>query len=213
MAIVEIKVPKLPPDEDAFHLLEWKKMIGDVIAIDDLLIEVETSKVVLEVRSPSAGVLIEIVVVDGGVAVSNQVIAKISRTAEAKAAPIRPITTKLLNRVESLETSLTEALRRLDELQRGLPHAAGNLSIPQTPPAQTFPEVLKWLATQDRIPISDLRDRLLPLDLLTNSVINELNELALDLTGELALDEVKNEIVVAKNIINEVLAHSTFKLS
>ena len=76
MAIVEIKVPKLPPDEDAFHLLEWKKMIGDVIAIDDLLIEVETSKVVLEVRSPSAGVLIEIVVVDGGVAVSNQVIAR-----------------------------------------------------------------------------------------------------------------------------------------
>ena len=72
---------------------------------------------------------------------------------------------------------------------------------------------MKWLATQDRIPISDLRDRLLPLDLLTNSVINELNELALDLTGELALDEVKNEIVVAKNIINEVLAHSTFKLS
>ena len=42
MAIVEIKVPKLPPDEDAFHLLEWKKMIGDVIAIDDLLIEVDT---------------------------------------------------------------------------------------------------------------------------------------------------------------------------
>lgn len=212
MAIVEIKVPKLPPDEDAFHLLEWKKIIGDVIAVDELLIEVETSKVVLEVRSPSAGVLIEIVVIDGGVAVSNQVIARVSGTAEAEVTPIRPVTTKLLNRIESLEASLADVLRRLDGLQRGLPHAAGNFSTPQISPTQTLPEVLNWIAAQDRIAISDLRDRLLPLDLLTSAVINQLNELALDLTGEMALDEVGNEIVVVKNIIDEVLAHPKFKL-
>ncbi|MCW2311312.1 DUF1566 domain-containing protein [Rhodoferax antarcticus] len=117
-----------------------------------------------------------------------------------------PAMTKLLKRIESLEDSLTEVLRRLDGLQNSFPRPTSNLTSHQTEPAQTLPEVLAWLATQDRIAVAELRVRLLPLDLLPGAVINEINERALDLIGELALAETGDEIVVVKEILDEVLA-------
>ena len=117
-----------------------------------------------------------------------------------------PEMTKLLKRIESLEDSLTEVLRRLDGMQNSIPGAVSNLPSYQASPELSLPEVLKWLAVQDRIAVAELRVRLLPLDLLPGAVINEINERALDLIGELALEEVGNEIVVAKEILDEVLA-------
>ena len=66
MAIVEVKVPQLSESVAEATMLQWKKKVGDAIAIDEILIEIETDKVVLEVPAPSAGVLIELVVADGG---------------------------------------------------------------------------------------------------------------------------------------------------
>ena len=77
MAIVEVKVPQLSESVAEATMLQWKKKVGDAIAIDEILIEIETDKVVLEVPAPSAGVLTELVVVDGGTVVSDQVIARI----------------------------------------------------------------------------------------------------------------------------------------
>ena len=68
-------------------MLNWKKKVGDAIAADEILIEIETDKVVLEVPAPSAGVLTELVVGDGGTVVSGQVIAKIDSSASASVAP------------------------------------------------------------------------------------------------------------------------------
>jgi 2-oxoglutarate dehydrogenase E2 component (dihydrolipoamide succinyltransferase) len=68
-------------------LLQWKKKVGDAVGQDEILIEIETDKVVLEVPAPSAGVLTEIVVADGGTVVAEQLIAKIDSTAVATAAP------------------------------------------------------------------------------------------------------------------------------
>jgi 2-oxoglutarate dehydrogenase E2 component (dihydrolipoamide succinyltransferase) len=62
-------------------LLQWKKKVGDAVGQDEILIEIETDKVVLEVPSPSAGVLTEIVVADGGTVLAEQLIAKIDSTA------------------------------------------------------------------------------------------------------------------------------------
>ncbi|NQW92785.1 MAG: 2-oxoglutarate dehydrogenase complex dihydrolipoyllysine-residue succinyltransferase [Polaromonas sp.] len=93
MAIVEIKVPQLSESVAEATMLQWKKKVGDAIAIDEILIEIETDKVVLEVPAPSAGVLVELVVGDGGTVVSDQVIARIDTegkagvTAPAAAAP------------------------------------------------------------------------------------------------------------------------------
>jgi len=88
MAIFEVKVPQLSESVAEATLLQWKKKVGDAIGQDEILIEIETDKVVLEVPSPSAGVLTEIVVADGGTVVAEQLIAKIDSTAvAAKSAP------------------------------------------------------------------------------------------------------------------------------
>jgi 2-oxoglutarate dehydrogenase E2 component (dihydrolipoamide succinyltransferase) len=87
MAIVDVKVPQLSESVAEATMLTWKKKAGEAVAQDEILIEIETDKVVLEVPAPSAGVLAEIVVGDGGTVVSDQVIAKIDSAAKAAAAP------------------------------------------------------------------------------------------------------------------------------
>ncbi|WP_395700111.1 2-oxoglutarate dehydrogenase complex dihydrolipoyllysine-residue succinyltransferase [Aquabacterium sp.] len=87
MAIVEVKVPQLSESVAEATLLQWKKQPGEAVAIDEILIEIETDKVVLEVPAPSAGVLTELVVGNGGTVVSDQLIAKIDTTATAGAVP------------------------------------------------------------------------------------------------------------------------------
>jgi 2-oxoglutarate dehydrogenase E2 component (dihydrolipoamide succinyltransferase) len=87
MAIFEVKVPQLSESVAEATLLQWKKKVGDAVGQDEILIEIETDKVVLEVPAPSAGVLTEIVVADGGTVIAEQLIAKIDSTAVAAAAP------------------------------------------------------------------------------------------------------------------------------
>jgi 2-oxoglutarate dehydrogenase E2 component (dihydrolipoamide succinyltransferase) len=90
MAIVEVKVPQLSESVAEATLLQWKKKPGEAVAQDEILIEIETDKVVLEVPAPSAGVMGEIVVADGGTVTSDQVIAKIDTEAKAGAAAPAP---------------------------------------------------------------------------------------------------------------------------
>jgi 2-oxoglutarate dehydrogenase E2 component (dihydrolipoamide succinyltransferase) len=87
MSIFEVKVPQLSESVAEATLLQWKKKVGDAVAQDEILIEIETDKVVLEVPAPSAGVLTEIVVGDGGTVVAEQLIGKIDSTAVAAATP------------------------------------------------------------------------------------------------------------------------------
>lgn len=86
MAIVEVKVPQLSESVAEATMLQWKKKPGDAVAIDEILIEIETDKVVLEVPAPAAGVLAALVVGDGGTVVSDQVIAQIDTEGKAGAA-------------------------------------------------------------------------------------------------------------------------------
>ena len=86
MAIVEVKVPQLSESVAEATLLQWKKKAGEAVAVDEILIEVETDKVVLEVPAPSAGVLIEIVQADGATVGAEQLIARIDTAATAGAA-------------------------------------------------------------------------------------------------------------------------------
>jgi 2-oxoglutarate dehydrogenase E2 component (dihydrolipoamide succinyltransferase) len=86
MAIVEVKVPQLSESVAEATMLQWKKKPGELVAADEILIDIETDKVVLEVPAPSAGVLAEIVVGDGGTVVAGQVIARIDTDGKASAA-------------------------------------------------------------------------------------------------------------------------------
>jgi len=86
MAIVEVKVPQLSESVAEATMLQWKKKVGDVVAADEILIEIETDKVVLEVPAPSAGVLSEILVTDGGTVLAEQLIARIDTNGKVGAA-------------------------------------------------------------------------------------------------------------------------------
>jgi 2-oxoglutarate dehydrogenase E2 component (dihydrolipoamide succinyltransferase) len=86
MAIVEVKVPQLSESVAEATLLQWKKKPGDPVAMDEILIEIETDKVVLEVPAPTDGVMKELVVADGGTVTSDQLIARIDTEGQASAA-------------------------------------------------------------------------------------------------------------------------------
>ena len=86
MAIVEVKVPQLSESVAEATMLQWKKKVGDTVAADEILIEIETDKVVLEVPAPSAGVLSEILQGDGATVTAEQLIARIDTDGKVAAA-------------------------------------------------------------------------------------------------------------------------------
>ncbi len=90
MAIVEVKVPQLSESVAEATMLNWKKKAGEAVAVDEILIEIETDKVVLEVPAPAAGVLAEIIQGDGATVVADQLIAKIDTEGKAGAAAPAP---------------------------------------------------------------------------------------------------------------------------
>jgi 2-oxoglutarate dehydrogenase E2 component (dihydrolipoamide succinyltransferase) len=88
MSIVEVKVPQLSESVSEGTLLTWKKKPGEAIAIDEILVEVETDKVVLEVPAPAAGVLAQVIKHDGDIVTAEELIATIDTEAKAGAAPV-----------------------------------------------------------------------------------------------------------------------------
>ncbi|KLU20442.1 dihydrolipoamide succinyltransferase [Caballeronia mineralivorans PML1(12)] len=87
MSIVEVKVPQLSESVSEGTMLSWKKKPGEAVAIDEILIEIETDKVVLEVPAPAAGVLAQVIKHDGDVVGAEEVIAMIDTEAKAGQAP------------------------------------------------------------------------------------------------------------------------------
>lgn len=90
MAIVEVKVPQLSESVAEATLLQWKKKPGEAVALDEILIEIETDKVVLEVPAPAAGVMAAHVKGDGGTVTSGEVIATIDTEGKAGAVSSAP---------------------------------------------------------------------------------------------------------------------------
>ncbi len=86
MSIIEVQVPQLSESVAEGTLASWKKKIGEAVARNEILIDIETDKVVLEVPSPAAGVLVEIIKGDGETVASGELIAKIDTEAKAGAA-------------------------------------------------------------------------------------------------------------------------------
>ena len=87
MAIVEVKTPQFSESVTEGTLLTWKKKPGEAVAVDEILVEIETDKVVLEVPAPSAGVLAAVLKADGSTVASQEPIASIDTEGKAGAAP------------------------------------------------------------------------------------------------------------------------------
>jgi len=81
MALIEVKVPQLSESVAEATLLQWHKKVGEAVARDENLIDVETDKVVLELPAPAAGVIASVVKGDGSTVVSGEVIATIDTEA------------------------------------------------------------------------------------------------------------------------------------
>ena len=75
MALIEVKVPQLSESVAEATLLKWHKAVGQSVARDESLIDVETDKVVLELPAPVGGVLKEIIKPDGAIVASMELIA------------------------------------------------------------------------------------------------------------------------------------------
>ncbi|MBF8177280.1 MAG: 2-oxoglutarate dehydrogenase complex dihydrolipoyllysine-residue succinyltransferase [Burkholderiaceae bacterium] len=87
MAILEVKVPQLSESVAEATLLQWHKKVGDTVARDENLIDIETDKVVLELPAPDAGVITQIVRADNSTVVAGEVIALIDTDLSAVAIP------------------------------------------------------------------------------------------------------------------------------
>ena len=81
--IIEIKVPALPESVSEATLMSWHKKVGEAVSREENLIDLETDKVVLELPSPDAGVITEILANDGDTVTAGQVIAKLDTAAAA----------------------------------------------------------------------------------------------------------------------------------
>lgn len=87
MAIVEVKVPQLSESVAEAKLLPWKKQPGEAVQAGEILVEIETDKVVLEVPAPAAGVLAEILQPSGATVTAEQVLAMLDTEAAASTVP------------------------------------------------------------------------------------------------------------------------------
>jgi 2-oxoglutarate dehydrogenase E2 component (dihydrolipoamide succinyltransferase) len=85
-AAADITAPDYPESVDDGTILTWHKAAGDKISRDELLVEIETDKVVMEVVAPADGTLIEILKAEGEVANGQEVIARYSTGDAAPAA-------------------------------------------------------------------------------------------------------------------------------
>jgi 2-oxoglutarate dehydrogenase E2 component (dihydrolipoamide succinyltransferase) len=150
MAIVEVKVPQLSESVAEATMLQWKKKVGDSVAADETLIEIETDKVVLEVPAPSAGVLSEILVLDGGMVKAEQLIARIdtdgkvaAATAPAVSAPSAPAAAAVAPAASKADVLMPAAAKLMADNQL----AAGSVSGTGKDGRVTKGDVLQALQT------------------------------------------------------------------
>ncbi|MDX1490030.1 MAG: 2-oxoglutarate dehydrogenase complex dihydrolipoyllysine-residue succinyltransferase [Pseudohongiellaceae bacterium] len=179
---IEIKAPQLPESVPDGTIATWHKQAGEAVKRDELLVDIETDKVVIEVVSPSDGVLKEIIKDSGDTIVSNEVIATVeagaAATAEPAPAAAEPETTKVAapspSATESSEPLLSPAAKKIAE-ENGVNIAAvkgtgkdGRITkedvvahIANPPAAQTAaPQATVDASTgrvEERVPMSRLR--------------------------------------------------------
>ena len=108
---IEIKVPPLPESGSDATLVAWHKSVGEGVARDENLVDLETDKVVLEVPAPAAGTLAKIVVEDGATVVAGDVLA-ILEEGEAASAPKPDAEEKPAEKAEVADEPPKEAERK-----------------------------------------------------------------------------------------------------
>ena len=185
MAIVEVKVPQLSESVAEATLLQWKKKPGEAVAVDEILIEVETDKVVLEVPAPAAGVLIEIAQAEGATVVADQLLARIDTEAVAGAAKLMADNQLAAGSVPGTGTDgrVTKG-DVLAAVAGGAKPSAAPVAIPTGVPTSALPQVAAPKVSlgdrpEQRVPMTRLRARIaerLLQSQATNAILTTFNE-------------------------------------
>jgi len=84
---MDIRIPPLSESVSTATLMTWRKQEGEAVARDEVLVDVETDKVVFEIPAPAGGVLKRIVKPSGATVVSNDLIAELDTEARTAATP------------------------------------------------------------------------------------------------------------------------------
>ncbi|KAF1069940.1 MAG: Dihydrolipoyllysine-residue succinyltransferase component of 2-oxoglutarate dehydrogenase complex [Pseudomonas citronellolis] len=84
---IEIKAPTFPESVADGTVATWHKKVGEAVKRDELIVDIETDKVVIEVLAEADGVLAEIVKNEGDTVLSNELLGKLSEGGAAAAAP------------------------------------------------------------------------------------------------------------------------------
>lgn len=88
---IDVRVPTLSDSVASGTLLPWRKQVGDAVARDETLVDIETDKVILELPAPASGTLIEVRQAEGAVVKADEVVAVIETgTTEGVVAPRTP---------------------------------------------------------------------------------------------------------------------------
>ncbi len=129
--MIEIKAPALPESVPDGRIATWYKKAGQAVARDELIVDIETDKVLLEVVAPADGVLLKIVKGEGEIIVSNELLAVIEAGASAVPATAAQGAAKAAAPVvvdkSNLEVLMSPAARKLIEENRLDPN-----SVPST---------------------------------------------------------------------------------
>ena len=112
---IEIKVPVLGESVVEATVAKWMKNVGEKVNADEPIVELETDKVSLEVPSPKAGVLSDIVAQEGDTVEVDAILALLQEGAVAAAEPKQPIENKNEEKIQPQAANLSPAVRRLVE--------------------------------------------------------------------------------------------------
>ena len=117
---IEIKAPTYPESVQEGTIATWHKNAGDTVARDELVVDIETDKVVLEVVASASGTLTEVLKNEGDIVLSNEVIARIEEGDVATPTP-EPVknTPEVEAATDQSEALVNPAAKKLAE-ERGL---------------------------------------------------------------------------------------------
>ena len=179
----EILTPVLPESVADATVVTWSKQVGDSVKQDEVLVEIETDKVVLEVPAPADGVLTEIVQQAGATVISSQLLGRmtigaVAAAPKAEAAPVAatPATTAEAQTAPAArklmaENNLTAAdvegsgkqgriLKEDVQAAASKPAAAPSAPAQAAAPAPTVVATASGARMEQRVPMTRLRARI-----------------------------------------------------
>ncbi len=112
---IEIKAPAFPESIADGTVATWHKQVGEAVKRDELIVDIETDKVVMEVLAEADGVITEIVAAEGATVLSGELLGKLDTQATASAAPAAEAAPQAAAPAASAEPILSPAARKIAE--------------------------------------------------------------------------------------------------